>query len=87
MPKVKGQLVRIYHIVHDLEFEIEKELVARVATESDDKGFLDRGGDAHLELETALHEAAPEIDLKGGSLARGDNEYYDFTIDGKPVRL
>lgn len=84
MPKVKGQLISIVHIVHDVEFEIEDDLVARIASESDD-GFLDRGGDTHSELEAAVHQAAPKIDLNGGSYAKGDYEYEDFTIDGKPV--
>ena len=39
------------------------------------------------DVEDLVHEAAPEIDLNGGSYVKGDYEFHNFTIDGKKILI
>jgi len=87
MAKVKGMLMSNVVICHTVEFEMDDELVATIGAETDNEGWIDRGTDASRLLEKAVHEAAPKIELNCGTYAKGDYEYEDFTIDGKPVHF
>ncbi len=85
MAKVKGFLTSLLVISHEVEFEIDDETLAKINAAKDEDGFISQpvSGD----VGDLVHEAAPEIDLKGGSYVKGDYEFDRFTIDGKEVRF
>ena len=85
MATVKGTLTSLLVICHEVEFEIDDEVLAKINAAKDEDGFIAQpvSGD----VEELVHNAAPEIDLNGGSYVKGDYEFDRFTIDGKEVRF
>jgi hypothetical protein len=85
MAKVKGTLISLLVISHEVEFEIDEETLAKINTAKDEDGFVDHP--ARGDLHELVHKGAPKIDLNGGSYVKGDYEYDRFTLDGKEITI
>ena len=91
MAKFKVCLIKILHISHEVEIELDDDFAEAVKAASEHRNepgpFKHHEGHAKTrnKLEHLIHEKVPDLDLKGGEIIKGDYECHEATIDGQKV--